>query len=151
MFGVLVLGLAFFLLKAVPNERKARLIAWNRGIFDKIANCVPMRVQRAIGVPILILYLFLGGARVFESTVYGIDPRGPHALVTLIGLLFALVFGPGLWGDALKRDAERKRREIEFEKSQVPDPIADAKFRRDIGMRPEPPARNVRDSQIDDQ
>jgi arginine exporter protein ArgO len=105
-----------------------------------------MRIQRVFGVLIVIPYLVFAGARMFESTVYGIDPRRPYAVVTFVGILFALVFGPGLWRDAMKRDTEQKRREIEFEKSQVRDPIAETQFRRDIGMTSDEPNERGRDS-----
>jgi hypothetical protein len=105
-------------------------------LLEKVASRVPMRVQRVAAVLIFIPYLVLGFARMFESTIYGIDPRRPHAIVTFLGILFALLFGQSLWRNAVQRDADRRRREIDFEKSQVRDPDADAGIRRDIGMKP---------------
>lgn len=130
-----------------PRTRgSARLMARIHDFLEKVASRVPMRIQRLAAVLIFLPYLVFGFARVFESTVYGLDPRRPHALVTLLGMLFVLVFGPGLWRDVLQRDGERKRREIEFDKNEVRDRTAEAKFRRDIGMGPEEPEKHGRDS-----
>ena len=50
------------------------------------------------------------------------------------GLVFLLVFGRGLYKDSAYRNAERKRREAEYEKGYIKDPDVEAQMRRDIGM-----------------
>jgi hypothetical protein len=107
-----------------------------RTALDGVARRVPISVQRTCFVILAIAYVIVGGARVFDRTLFGIDPQRPYLIVVVCGILFAAIFGPTLLDDQLAREAERKRLEREWEENEIRDPEADAQMRKDIGMTP---------------
>jgi hypothetical protein len=107
-----------------------------RRVFDALTGLVPLRVQKLVGGILAGAYIILGLCDLFDRTIFGIDPQRPYAIVIITGLVFLLVFGRGLAKDATARNAERKRREAEYEKSYVRDPEVEEQMRRDMGMQP---------------
>jgi len=119
----------------VPWHEQARIKV--RSFLDQIARRVPMRLQKAVAAVLFAAYAIFGLFRLAEQTMFGFEAKRLHVIVELIGVVFFMVFGPGLFLDFAERDEERKRRELEYdeyEKSIPRDPAAEEQIRRDIGM-----------------